>query len=85
MLALPGLLVLLGGLPALLRTGQVDPRGWMLPALLLVPAAALLKRWRSAGAAWWAGLGTVGAVLSCAFLASWRVPALRDELARGVV
>jgi hypothetical protein len=75
MLALPGLLVLLGGLPALLRTGQVDPRGWMLPALLLVPAAVLLKRWRSAGAVWWAGMGTVGAVLSCAFLASWRVPA----------
>ncbi len=74
MLGLPGLLVLLGGLPALLRTGQVDPRGWMLPALLLVPAAALLKRWRGEGAAWWAGLGTVGAVLSCAFLASWRVP-----------
>ncbi len=76
MLALPGLLVLLAGLPALLRTGQVDPRGWMLPALLLVPAAALLKRWRGEGAAWWAGLGTAGSVLSCAFLASWRVPAL---------
>lgn len=76
MLALPGLLVLLGGLPALLRTGQVDPRGWMLPALLLVPAAALLKEWRGEGAAWWAGLGTVGTVLSCAFLASWYVPGL---------
>ncbi len=76
MLGVPGLLVLLGGLPGMLRTGQVDPRGWMLPALMLVPAAALLKRWRSEGAAWWAGLGTVGAVLSCAFLASWRVPGL---------
>ncbi|WP_237229822.1 MULTISPECIES: Gldg family protein [unclassified Sphingobium] len=76
MLALPGVLVLLGGLPALLRTGQVDPRGWMLPALLLTPAAAFLKARRGEGAAWWVGLGTPGAVLSCAFLASWHVPGL---------
>ena len=76
MLWLPGLLVLLGGLPALLRTGQVDPRGWMLPALLLIPATALLKARRGEGAAWWAGLGTIGAVLSCAFLASRHVPGL---------
>ena len=76
MLGLPGALALLGGLPALLRTGQVDPRGWMAPALLLIPAAALLKARRGNGAAWWAGLGTVGTVLSCAFPAAWRVPAL---------
>lgn len=76
MLGLPGVAVLLGGLPALLRTGQVDPRGWMVPALLLVPAAALLKARRGEGAAWWVGLGTVGTVLSCAFLAAWRVPGL---------
>ena len=76
MLWLPGLIILLGGLPALLRTGQVDPRGWMLPALLLIPASALLKARRGEGAAWWAGLGTVGMVLACAFLASWRMPGL---------
>ncbi|GFZ79344.1 MULTISPECIES: Gldg family protein [Sphingobium] len=80
MLALPGLLVLLGGLPALLRTGQVDPRGWMVPALLSIPMAAVLKGRLGDGAAWWAGLGTVGAVLSCAFLAAWRVPALLPVL-----
>lgn len=74
MLGLPGLLVLLGGLPALLRTGQVDARGWMVPALLLIPAAAFLKIRRGEGAVWWAGLGTVGMALSCAFLASWRMP-----------
>lgn len=74
MLGLPGALVLLGGLPALLRTGQADPRGWMMPALLLIPAAILIRRWRGEGAVWWAGLGTVGMVLSCAFLAAWRVP-----------
>ncbi|BAI97637.1 hypothetical protein Sj15T_20650 [Sphingobium sp. TA15] len=72
----PILLVLFGGLPALLRTGQVDPRGWMVPALLLVPAAALLRARRGEGAAWWVGVGTVGTVLSCAFLATWRVPGL---------
>ncbi len=80
MLGLPGVAVLLGGLPALLRTGQVDPRGWMVPALLLVPAAALLKARRGEGAAWWVGLGTVGTVLSCAFLAAWRVPGLVPTL-----
>lgn len=76
MLALPGLLVLLGGLPALLRTGQVDPRGWMLPALLLIPAATWLNVRRGEGVAIWASVGTVGVVLSCAFLASWHVPGL---------
>lgn len=76
MLGLPGMAVLLGGLPALLRTGQVDPRGWMVPALLLVPAAALIRGRRGEGAVWWAGLGTVGMVLSCTFLATWQVPGL---------
>ncbi|AEG49122.1 hypothetical protein Sphch_1433 [Sphingobium chlorophenolicum L-1] len=80
MLGLPGVLVLLGGLPALLRTGQVDPRGWMIPALLLGPAAALIRRWRGESVVWWAGLGTVGTVLSCAFLAAWRVPGLVPTL-----
>ncbi|UZW53961.1 hypothetical protein NUH86_10440 [Sphingobium sp. JS3065] len=80
MLALPGVAVLLGGLPALLRTGQVDPRGWMVPTLLLVPAAAFLKARRGEGAAWWAGLGTVGTVLSCAFLAAWWIPAFGSVL-----
>jgi hypothetical protein len=80
MLALPGVAVLLGGLPALLRTGQVDPRGWMVPALLLIPAAAFLKARRGEGAAWWAGLGTVGTVLSCAFLAAWWIPAFGSVL-----
>ena len=76
LLLAPGLLVLLGGLPSLLRTGQVDPRGWMAPSLLLIPAAALIGRRRREGAVWWIGLGTVGMVLSCLFLAAWRVPAL---------
>lgn len=76
MLWLPGVLVLLCGLPALLRTGQVDPRGWALPALLLIPVAAWFKIYRSEGAAFWTGLGAFGAVLCCAFLATWRLPAL---------
>ncbi|WP_238564953.1 hypothetical protein [Sphingobium bisphenolivorans] len=74
MLWLPGVLVLLGGLPALLRTGQVDPRGWMWAALLLLPVAAWLTARRCAGAAVWASVGAVGMVLCCAFRAAWRVP-----------
>ena len=74
LLAWPSLAVLLLGLLPLLRTGQVDPRGWMWPALLLVPAAGLLKARRGAGAACWASAGMVGVVLCCAFLATLRVP-----------
>lgn len=80
MLWLPGVLVLLCGLPALLTTGQVDPRGWMLPALLLAPVAAWLGAHRSEGAACWASAGAAGAVLCCAFLATWQVPALAPTL-----
>lgn len=80
MLWLPGVLVLLCGLPALLATGQVDPRGWMLPALLLAPVAGWLCAHRSEGAACWAGAGAAGSVLCCVFLATWQVPALEPTL-----
>ncbi|WP_242443382.1 hypothetical protein [Sphingobium sp. LB126] len=80
MLWLPGVLVLLGGLPGLLATGQVDPRGWMLTALLLAPVAAWLVVRRGVGAAFWASAGATGMILCCAFLAAWRVPAVEPVL-----
>ncbi|WP_205452204.1 hypothetical protein [Sphingobium estronivorans] len=80
MLWLPAVLVLLCGLPVLLATGQVDPRGWMLAALLLAPVAAWLGRHDGQYAAFWASMGAAGTVLSCAFLATWRVPALGPVL-----
>ncbi|MFT3968230.1 MAG: Gldg family protein [Sphingobium sp.] len=51
--ALAGLAVLLLGMlpPHVMRTGQLDPRDWLLPALLVLPLAALLhgpfgaRRW----------------------------------------
>lgn len=80
LLGWPALAVLVGGLAPLLRTGQVDLRGWALGALLLVPAAALLKARRGVGAAWWASLGAVATVLGFACLATFRAPALAGAL-----
>ena len=57
------LLVLLGGLPFLLQAGQVDPRHWSWPALMLVPVALMLTLKRGWLHAIWAGVGSFGTVL----------------------
>lgn len=74
LLWLPGLVMLLAGLPLLLRTGQVDPRAWAMPALFLILAATVLKARRSVGHAVWAGVGAFASVLLFIFLAAGRWP-----------
>ncbi|WP_340265503.1 Gldg family protein [Sphingobium mellinum] len=75
------LAVLVGGLVPLLRTGQVELRGWALATLLVLPpAAALLKARRGAGAACWASLGAIATVMSFAGLATVRPPAFVGAL-----
>lgn len=76
MLGLPCLSVLLLGLPALLRTGQVDLRSWFMPMLVMVLASAILKIRRGSSAAVWAGLGTVSALLLFVVLVAGRPPSL---------
>ncbi|ANI78574.1 hypothetical protein EP837_02170 [Sphingobium sp. EP60837] len=73
MLCAGPLIILLGGLPALLRTGQVDLRAWVWPALVLIIIAAALRARRSVLHAIWAGLGSVGTVLLFAWLATGRL------------
>ncbi|SCW40303.1 ABC-type uncharacterized transport system [Sphingobium faniae] len=65
-LCLPGL-VLLGGLPALLRAGQMDAAHWMLPAMLLLAGAGLVMGRERLKLALWVAVGAVGGVaLLCA-------------------
>ena len=75
MLCLAPLLFLLGGLPALLHTGQVDPGAWAWPALALIPIAFALSIWRGSLHAVWAGVGSFGVMLLFLLLASGRWPA----------
>lgn len=65
---------LLAGLPAVLRTGQVDLRAWAWPALILVIAAAVLGARRSTFHAVWIGAGSLGVVILFASLATGRLP-----------
>jgi hypothetical protein len=68
------LIILFGGLPALLRTGQVDLRAWAWPALILILLGAALGTRRSVLHAVWAGLGSAGIVLLFSWLATGRAP-----------
>lgn len=63
LLCLPGLLLLLAGMPHLLHTGQVDPRDWVatLPILWLAMWAVAARRGMFCG--WWAATGTLAVVL----------------------
>lgn len=74
LLWLPGLIVLLGGLPALLRTGQVDPMHWAWPALILGISGWLAAR-QGAARAVWSGVGAAMAVLLLIGVAAGRPPA----------
>ena len=74
LLAMPACIVLLCGMPAMLRTGQIDPLSWAMPALILFPATAALRLFRGAVHAAWAGTGALLCVLLFARLASGRVP-----------
>lgn len=75
MLCLGPVLVLVGGLPALLQAGQVDVRSWTWPALVLVPIALLLSLKSGWLHAMWAGVGSVGTVLIFISLAAVSHPA----------
>jgi hypothetical protein len=70
------LIILFGGLPALLRTGQVDLRAWAWPALILILLAPALRTRRSVLHAVWAGLGSAGIVQLFAWLATGHAPDL---------
>lgn len=85
LLCLPSLAVLLAGLFPLLRTGQADPRGWALPALILIPAAAVLTARRGRGAAWWMSIGALGTVLCCLWRASSLAPLLAPTMSLAAV
>lgn len=78
MLCLGPVLVLLGGLPPLLQTGQVDLRSWTWPALVLVPVALLLSLKRGWLHAIWVGVGSLGTVLIFVALAAVSFPAITD-------
>jgi hypothetical protein len=65
---------LLAGLPALLRTGQVDLLGWVWPALILVMVAAVIRMRRSTFHAVWIGAGSLGTVILFSSLAMGRLP-----------
>lgn len=73
-LCLPGL-VLLGGLPALLRGGQVDMMYWMTSALLLLAGAGWAMGRARLTLSLWLGMGAVGAVALLCALAAGRQPA----------
>ncbi len=78
MLCLGPVLVLLGGLPSLLQTGQVDLRGWIWPCLMLIPLALFLSLRRGWPYALWAGVGSFGTVLTFNILASSSNAAITD-------
>lgn len=72
------LLVLLGGLSPLLRTGQVDLQSWTWPALVLTLVAVLLTLKRGWRFAIWAGVGSLGTVLIFSVLAGSSYPKMTD-------
>ena len=77
MLCLPAMLALVGGLPAILRTGQIDLLAWRLPALIvIIIAAAGLTIRRGVPAAVWAGVGTFGLLFLFSSLAAGQAPDL---------
>ncbi|MCK0533498.1 Gldg family protein [Sphingobium agri] len=76
MLGLGPVLVVLGGLPSLLQTGQVDLQSWTWPVLMLMPVALLLSLKRGLPYALWAGLGSLGTVLIFDVLAASSYPAI---------
>ncbi|HKY81267.1 MAG TPA: hypothetical protein VJM09_07310 [Sphingobium sp.] len=71
---LPGLLMLLAGMMALLRTGRVDPRDWTAASLILIAAALAIARRGGLAPLLWAGMGAVGTVLLFAWIAADRPP-----------
>lgn len=73
MLCAGQLVVLLGGLPDLLRTGQADLRAWIWPTLLLTPAAAILRARRGCLHAFWVGFGSLGTIIFFIWLATGRL------------
>lgn len=75
MLWLPGLVVLLGGLPAILRTGQVDPVNWVWLAFLLAGGGWFVARRGWTWAVWMSASAAVS-VLSLAWMAAERPPSL---------
>ena len=78
MLSLAPVLVLLGGLPPLLQTGQIDLRSWTWPALILVPIALMLGLRRGWPHAVWAGIGSFGSILIFIALAGASLPEMKD-------
>ena len=84
MLCAGPLAILLAGLPALLRTGQVDLRAWMWPALVLILASVILRRRRSAMHAIWAGVGGLSILLLFVWLATRRLPDLASSFCLGL-
>ncbi|MGC4251138.1 MAG: Gldg family protein [Sphingobium sp.] len=78
-LCLPAL-VLLAGLPALLRGGQVDAMRWALPAMILLTGAGVVMGRRQLKLTLWLAVGTAGSVALLCLLAAGRPPSIRAML-----
>lgn len=85
LLAAPALLLLLCGMPALFRTGQADPLGWAMAALILIPASAALSLWRGGAHALWAGAGALTGVLTFVWIVAGRAPDAGAALALAAI